>query len=547
MTTTITTRLNGISSSLGIKAPVKAATTVNITLSGEQTIDGVDIVDGDRVLVKDQNDSTENGIYDCSTGAWTRSKDWDGNGDAIQGTQVNVANGTVNANRSFRVTTETFTIGSNNLDLGQVFFETEANVTASGVNAAAAAASAAAASASASAASSSASSASSSASTATTQAGTATTQAAAAAASASAADASATAAAASAASLTGTSTTSLSITVASKTFTTQASKFFAAGNSVTITSDANPTVDNMFGTVTSYSGTTLIVNVLAVNGSGTHTDWTIKVSGARGAQGAQGAAGAGTGDMLGANNLSDVVTPATARTNLGCGTMAVQAASNVAITGGAISGITDLAVADGGTGSSTASDARTALGLTIGTNVQAYDAELTALAGLTSAADKVPYFTGPGTAALAVLSAAARTVLGDASFAAMLTTLGGASLTAGNTFAKAQIGGVTALSSSGNSIATDLSLNNNFSHTFTENTTLANPTNVVAGQSGRIFFTQHASSPKTLAFGSYWLFPATENGGADPAVTATNSAIDVLYYDVLSSTQISAHLAKGLA
>lgn len=116
-----------------------------------------------------------------------------------------------------------------------------------------------------------------------------------------------------------------------------------------------------------------------------------------------------------------------------------------------------------------------------------------------------------------------------------------------NTFSGAQIGGVTALTSTSNSIAINLALNNNFSHTFTENTTLANPTNIVAGQSGRIFFTQHASSPKTLAFGTYYLFPAVENGGSDPAVTATNSAVDVLYYDVLSTTQISCHLAKGLA
>lgn len=54
-----------------------------------------------------------------------------------------------------------------------------------------------------------------------------------------------------------------------------------------------------------------------------------------------------------ANNLSDLTNTTTARTNLGLGTMATQAANNVAITGGSVSGITDLAVADGGTGVST--------------------------------------------------------------------------------------------------------------------------------------------------------------------------------------------------
>lgn len=72
--------------------------------------------------------------------------------------------------------------------------------------------------------------------------------------------------------------------------------------------------------------------------------------------------------------------PADSRSSLGLGTIATQAANNVSITGGAISGITDLAIADGGTGASTASDARTNLGLAIGTDVQAYDAGLDAIA-----------------------------------------------------------------------------------------------------------------------------------------------------------------------
>ena len=56
-------------------------------------------------------------------------------------------------------------------------------------------------------------------------------------------------------------------------------------------------------------------------------------------------------------------TASAARTNLGLGSIATQAANNVAITGGSITGITDIAIADGGTGASTASAARTNLGL----------------------------------------------------------------------------------------------------------------------------------------------------------------------------------------
>ena len=64
-----------VAQGLDVKASVKAATTANITLSGAQTIDGVSIVAGDRVLVKNQTAQADNGIYVASNTSWSRSAD----------------------------------------------------------------------------------------------------------------------------------------------------------------------------------------------------------------------------------------------------------------------------------------------------------------------------------------------------------------------------------------------------------------------------------------------------------------------------------------
>ncbi len=84
--------------------------------------------------------------------------------------------------------------------------------------------------------------------------------------------------------LSGTSTTFLTIQLGARVFTTQANKFFEPGTNLKIKSDADPN-NFMFGDVTTYSGTTLTMNITAIGGSGTKNDWTISLSGLRGVPG----------------------------------------------------------------------------------------------------------------------------------------------------------------------------------------------------------------------------------------------------------------------
>lgn len=105
MGSTTTDRRIGLNSGAAFKVPCKAASTVNLVLSGEQTVDGVACVTGDRVLVKNQTDQITNGIWVVSTASWTRDLDFDGNLDAVTGTQVMTLNGNTNSNSFWRLAT----------------------------------------------------------------------------------------------------------------------------------------------------------------------------------------------------------------------------------------------------------------------------------------------------------------------------------------------------------------------------------------------------------------------------------------------------------
>lgn len=88
MPSTATSVLDGLSTSVAVKAPCRAVAITNITLSGLQTVNGVAVVEDDRVLVTAQTSAVNNGIYVASTGQWQRALDFDGQRDAVQGTLV---------------------------------------------------------------------------------------------------------------------------------------------------------------------------------------------------------------------------------------------------------------------------------------------------------------------------------------------------------------------------------------------------------------------------------------------------------------------------
>jgi hypothetical protein len=162
--------------------------------------------------------------------------------------------------------------------------------------------------------------------------------------------------------------------------------------------------------------------------------------------------------------------------------------------------------------------------LEIGVDVQAYDANTAKLDAATS------NFTG-------TLQNGGSDVVVDTDIGSTVQAYDAdnAVTDVAQTFTAGQRGEITTLTS-GATVTPDFNDSNNFTLTLGENLTIANPTNLTAGQSGSIFLVQDATGSRTAAWGSYWDFA----GGTAPVLTTAASSVDRVDYVVRSSTSIHA-------
>jgi len=128
---------DALRSGLDVKQSVRATTTANITLSGTQTIDGVAVIAGDRVLVKNQSTGSQNGIYVVAAGSWARATDADADTEINPGMFCFVEEGSTNADTGWVLSNNApTTVGSTALTFAQFSgagsFSVDATLTKSG-------------------------------------------------------------------------------------------------------------------------------------------------------------------------------------------------------------------------------------------------------------------------------------------------------------------------------------------------------------------------------------------------------------------------------
>ena len=180
-----------------------------------------------------------------------------------------------------------------------------------------------------------------------------------------------------------------------------------------------------------------------------------------------------------------------------------------------------LPIANGGTGATS--------NATTGFALKGANSDITSITGLTTALTVAQGGTGVATITGVIKGA------GTGAFAAATAGTDYAGIDTAQTFTKGQRGEITVLTD-GATITPDLADSNNYSVTLGGNRTLANPTNITAGQSGSIFVTQDGTGSRTLAYGTYWDFA----GGTAPTLSTAASSVDRIDYVVRTATSIHA-------
>ena len=185
----------------------------------------------------------------------------------------------------------------------------------------------------------------------------------------------------------------------------------------------------------------------------------------------------------------------------------------------------------GGTGQTTYADGELLIGKTDGTLAKA----------TLTAGSNVTITNGDGTISIAASAAAGTLTTSDIGVTVQGYDADTAKTDAAQTYTAGQRGEITVLTD-GATVTPDFDDSNNFSLSIGGNRTLANPTNLTAGQSGCIWITQTTGS-HTLAYGTYWDFA----GGTAPTLSTGAGEVDCLVYAVQSSTKITATLISNLS